>query len=116
MTTAPVTRRAMLTSGAALTVSLAPGARAEELVVSNYAAGSNGFPFAIALDRGMFKAEGLDITGIMSSEGGGTTVRNMVAGGVVYGEMNPAAFVAATQQGAKLRLVSDNSPVVVGFV
>ena len=52
--------------------------------------------------KSYFQEEGVDITGIISSEAGGTTVRNMVAGGVIFGEMNLAAFIAAVQQGAKL--------------
>ena len=94
----------------------APIAHAEEIVVSNYGSGSPPFPWSVALEKKYFQAEGVDITGIISSEGGGTTVRNMVAGGVIFGEMNPAAFVAAVQQGAKLRLVADTVPLIAGMV
>jgi len=95
---------------------LALAVRAEEIVVSNYGSGSPPFPWSIALEKKYFQEEGADITGIISSEGGGTTVRNMVAGGVIFGEMNPAAFVAAVQQGAKLRLVADTVPLIAGLV
>ena len=71
----------------------AAAVRAEEIVVSNYGSGSPPFPWSIALEKHYFQEEGVDITGIISSEGGGTTVRNMVAGGVIFGEMNPAAFI-----------------------
>ena len=91
-------------------------ARAEEIVVSNYGSGSPPFPWSVALEKKFFQQEGVDITGIISSEGGGTTVRNMVAGGVIFGEMNPAAFIAAVQSGAKLRLVADTVPLVAGQV
>ena len=91
-------------------------AGAEEIAVSNYGTGSNAFPWAVVLGKGYFKEEGLDITGIISSEGGGTTVRNMVAGGAVFGEMNPAAFISAVQQGAKLRMISDDVPLIAGLV
>ena len=90
--------------------------RAEEIVVSNYGSGSPPFPWSVALEKKFFQAEGVDITGIISSEGGGTTVRNMVAGGVIFGEMNPAAFIAAVQSGAKLRLVADTVPLIAGMV
>ena len=90
--------------------------RAEEIVVSNYGSGSPPFPWSVALEKKFFQAEGVDITGIISSEGGGTTVRNMVAGGVIFGEMNPAAFIAAVQSGAKLRLVADTVPLIAGLV
>jgi NitT/TauT family transport system substrate-binding protein len=91
-------------------------AAAEEIAVSNYGTGSNAFPWAVVIEGGFFKAEGLDITGIISSEGGGTTVRNMVAGGAVFGEMNPAAFISAVQQGARLRMISDDVPLIAGLV
>jgi NitT/TauT family transport system substrate-binding protein len=91
-------------------------ARAEDIVVSNYGSGSPPFPWSVALENKYFQQEGVDITGIISSEGGGTTVRNMVAGGVIFGEMNPAAFIAAVQQGAKLRLVADTVPLIAGLV
>ncbi|HET7884555.1 MAG TPA: ABC transporter substrate-binding protein [Acetobacteraceae bacterium] len=94
----------------------ATGARAEEIVVSNYGSGSPPFPWSVALEKQFFQQEGVDITGIISSEGGGTTVRNMVAGGVIFGEMNPAAFIAAVQQGARLRLVADTVPLIAGMV
>lgn len=90
-------------------------AAAEEIAVSNYGTGSNAFPWAVVLGKGYFKEEGLDITGIISSEGGGTTVRNMVAGGAVFGEMNPAAFISAVQQGAKLKMISDDIPLIAGL-
>ncbi len=97
-----------------LTMALTP-VRAEDIAVSNYGTGSNAFPWAVVLEGGFFKKEGLDITGIISSEGGGTTVRNMVAGGAVFGEMNPAAFISAVQQGAKLRMISDDIPLIAGM-
>jgi NitT/TauT family transport system substrate-binding protein len=96
---------------------LAPSAvHAEEIVVSNYGSGSPPFPWSVALEKKFFQQEGVDITGIISSEGGGTTVRNMVAGGVIFGEMNPAAFIAAVQNGAKLKLVADTVPLIAGLV
>ena len=74
------------------------GANAEEIVVSNYGVSANGMPFGVALAKGYFKDEGLNITGLISSAGGGTTLRNMLAGGgVPYGEVNPGAVVSAIQ-------------------
>ena len=104
---------AFLLAGLALFVT---PATAEEIAVSNYGTGSNAFPWAVVLGKGYFKEEGVDITGIISSEGGGTTVRNMVAGGAVFGEMNPAAFISAVQQGAKLKMISDDVPLIAGLV
>ena len=93
------------------------GAGAEELVVSNYAVSANGMPFGVALAKGYFKDEGLNITGLISSAGGGTTLRNMLAGGgVPYGEVNPGVVVSAILAGADLKIVSDNVLTVAEFV
>jgi NitT/TauT family transport system substrate-binding protein len=92
-------------------------AGAEEIVVSNYAVSANGMPFGVAMAKGYFKDEGLNITGLISSAGGGTTLRNMLAGGgVPYGEVNPGVIVSAMQAGADLRIVSDNVLTVAEFV
>ena len=77
---------------------------------------ANGIPFAVALDKGFFKAEGADVTGIISSQGGGTSIRNMLAGGVAYGEANPGVTAVAIIQGADLKIISDNVLTVAEFV
>jgi NitT/TauT family transport system substrate-binding protein len=90
--------------------------RAEEIVVSNYGVSANGMPYAVALAKGFFKAQGADVTGILSSDGGGTTVRTMLGGNLAYGEINPTATVTAIQQGADLKIVSDNVQTVAEFI
>jgi NitT/TauT family transport system substrate-binding protein len=71
----------------------------------------------VALAKGYFKEEGLNITGLISSAGGGTSLRNMLAGGgVPYGEVNPGVVVSAILAGADLRIVSDNVLTVAEFV
>jgi len=52
----------------------------------------------------------------LSSDGGGTTVRTMLGGNLAYGEINPTATVTAIQQGADLRIVSDNVQTVAEFI
>lgn len=102
--------------GALLAV-MAASSHAEELVVSNYGVSANGMPFGVALAKGYFKEEGLNITGLISSAGGGTTLRNMLAGGgVSYGEVNPVVVVSAVLAGADLKIVSDNVLTVAEFV
>ena len=100
-----------------LALALAPlAATAEEIVVSNYGVTTNGMPFAVAMAKGFFKQQGADVTGILSSDGGGTTVRTMLGGNLAYGEINPTATVIAIQQGADLKIVSDNVQTVAEFV
>jgi len=101
----------------AILAALAAGAsRAEQLVVSNYGIGANGMPFAIAMEKGLFKQEGADVDGILSSNGGGTTVRILLGGGLAYGEIDVAGTIAAIQQGADLKIVSDNVLTTGEFV
>jgi NitT/TauT family transport system substrate-binding protein len=101
---------------AALGAGLAAPARGDQIVVTQYGNTAGGWPYAIALAKGFFKAEGLDITGIISSQGGGTSLRNMLAGDVVYGEVNPGAVVVANQHGAGLTIISDNTISVADLV
>lgn len=100
----------------ALAAASASPVLAEEIVVSNYGVSANGMPFAVAMDKGYFKDEGINVTGIITSAGGGTTLRNMLAGNAPYGEVNPVVVVSAVLQGADLRIISDNVSTVAEFV
>ena len=100
----------------AFACALSTSARAEQIAVGNFGVSANGMPFAVALDKGFFTAEGIKVDGIITSAGGGTSLRNMIAGGVPYGEVNPGVVVAAIMQGADLRIISDNVLTVAEFV
>ena len=101
-------RFASLALGTLLGV-LATSATAEELAVGNYGVSANGMPFGVAMAKGYFKEEGINVTGLITSAGGGTSLRNMLAGGgVPYGEVNQGVVVSAILAGADLRIVSDN--------
>jgi NitT/TauT family transport system substrate-binding protein len=89
---------------------------AQQIVVSNYGVAANGMPYAVALAKGFFKQAGADVSGILSSQGGGTTIRNLQGGGLDYGEVDLAGTVAAIQQGADLHIISDNVLTVGEFV
>ncbi|HUD87053.1 MAG TPA: ABC transporter substrate-binding protein [Xanthobacteraceae bacterium] len=89
---------------------------AEQIVVSNYGVAANGMSYAIAMEKGFFKDEGADVSGVLSSAGGGTTVRNLMTGHLSYGEIDLAGTVAAIQQGADLKIISDNVLTVAEFV
>ena len=102
---------------AATLAGLGATAAAEELAIGNYGVSANGMPFGVALVKGYFKEEGLNITGLISSAGGGTSLRNMLAGGgVPYGEVNPGVVVSAILAGADLKIISDNVLTVAEFV
>src|SRR5712671_3116923 len=107
---------ARLAGVAALALAFCGSARTEEIAVGNFGVSANGIPFGVARAKGFFKEEGANVTGIITSAGGGTSLRNMLAGGVPYGEVNPGVVVAAIQQGADLKLISDNVLTVAEFV
>ncbi|WP_342364051.1 ABC transporter substrate-binding protein [Terrarubrum flagellatum] len=86
----------------------AQACRADQIVVTNYGVTVGGWPYAVALAKGFFKEEGADITGILTSAGGGTTIRNILAANVPYGEVGPAIAIQANLQGANLKIISDN--------
>lgn len=100
---------------ASLALTAPAPAQATQIAVGNFGVAANGMPFAVALEKGYFKAEGIDVTGIITSAGGGTSLRNMLAGGVPYGEVNPGVVVAAILQGADLKIIADNVLTVAEF-
>lgn len=108
--------RASAVLGASLFIGTA--ALAEEIDISNYGVAMNGMPFAVVMEKGYFAECGLDITGIISSPGGGTTIRNVLAGNLLYGEPSLAAVVTAVQSGADIKIISGNAHTVadISFV
>jgi len=75
------------------------------LTVTHWGSGMYGVPFAVALDKGFFKEAGVNVTGFITSQGGGTTVRNAMASEIPYGEVALPAAIAASKQGLKLTIV-----------
>jgi NitT/TauT family transport system substrate-binding protein len=103
------------TLGAVLLAAALPTG-AEEIVVSNYGVTTNGMPFAVAMEKGFFKKFNANVTGILTSDGGGTTIRNLLGGKLAYGEAAPSAIVSAVQGGADLKIISGNVHTVAEFV
>ena len=56
---------------ALLSLGLPVEAGAEEIAVGNYGIAANGMPYAVALEKKLFQQEGANVTGIISSQGGG---------------------------------------------
>lgn len=82
-----------------------PAQAADRIAVSQYGIIVETLPWAIALDKGMFAKEGLDVDGFIDSTGGGTTVRNMLAGNIPFAEIAVPAAVAAMQNGVDMKVV-----------
>jgi NitT/TauT family transport system substrate-binding protein len=71
------------------------GVRAETITVTHWGGQFYGVPYAVAMEKGFFKKNGVDVTGILTAAGGGTAVRNTLAGGIPFGEVSLAAAVQA---------------------
>jgi NitT/TauT family transport system substrate-binding protein len=80
--------------------------RADEISVTQWGQSLYGLPFAVGMDKGLFKKAGIDITGIIGSAGGGTTVRNILASATPYGEVALPAVLAAARGGLDLVIVN----------
>lgn len=89
---------------------LLPGvASSVEIVAAHWGGDIACTPLAVARQLGLFKKHGVDITGVLTSEGGGTTMRNLLAGDLPYGEVGPPAVLAAVREGVDVRIVDANS-------
>jgi NitT/TauT family transport system substrate-binding protein len=78
---------------------------AEQISVTHWGVLLYGAPYAVAMERGYFRQAGIDISGIFSSKGGGTTVRNMILGGLPFGEVALSSAIAAEREGLDIRIV-----------
>jgi NitT/TauT family transport system substrate-binding protein len=85
------------------------GAFAEDIGVANFGTATNGMPWAVVLEKGYFKEAGVDITGIISSLGGGTDIRVMLGGNLPFAEVGLSALLSANEAGADLVIVSCTS-------
>lgn len=81
-------------------------ARAEDIVVTHYGSLLYGLPYAIAMEKGYFKEAGVDIKGILTSKGGGTSVRNMMAGDTLFAEVALPAALSAIKEGFNIKIIS----------
>jgi NitT/TauT family transport system substrate-binding protein len=91
--------------GALAAASLAVAARAETITVTHWGSAFYGAPYAVAMAKGFFKKHGLDITGILTSAGGGTSVRNTLAGDLPFGEVALPAAILAINSGQPLKII-----------
>ena len=103
-------RLGLLLSVAAIIVAWeSSSARAETITVTHWGGQFYGVPYAVAMEKGFFKKNGVDVTGILTAAGGGTAVRNTLAGGIPFGEVSLAAAVQAINSGQKLIIIGAGS-------
>jgi len=97
--------RAVLIALVASIAVAANSAWAETITVTHYGSAFYGAPYAVAMANGYFKQRGVDITGVLTSAGGGTSVRNMLASDLPFGEVALPAAVAAINHGEPLKIL-----------
>ena len=98
----------LMTRLAAVLAALVAGcciARADSITVTHYGSAFYGAPYAVAMAKGLFKQRGVDISGILTSAGGGTSVRNMLASDLPFGEVATSAAIAAINHGEPLKIL-----------
>lgn len=94
-----------LALGVALSGTLPVQGQAAEISVTHWGVLMYGAPYAVAIEKGYYKEAGVDVTGVLTSKGGGTTMRNVMAAQLPYGEVALSAVVAAINQGIDLKIV-----------
>jgi NitT/TauT family transport system substrate-binding protein len=92
-------------AAALMALGLTRGASADTITVTHWGAAFYGAPYAVAMAKGFFKQRGVDITGVLTSTGGGTSVRNTLAGDLPYGEVALPAAIEAMRAGQPLKIV-----------
>ena len=97
----------------------AAAARAENsLSVTQYGVAATSLPWGVARDENFFEASGVAIDSIVSSNGGGTSVRNMMASGLPFAEVATSAGVAAVEAGLDVIFIysANNNTADMGWV
>ena len=84
---------------------LTEGGEGGDVTVSNHPALLFSPPWITAQEEGLFERHGVQVKQIVGSEGGGTTVRNVVSGGLPIGEVATTAAITAFLAGADIRIV-----------
>ncbi len=100
----------------ALSLATAWPANAVDILVTQYKNDPSGASYAIALEKGFFKKHGLDVTGIISGAGGGSSVRNAMASDLGYGDVTAAPVIAAAEQGQDVKIISITSRSLADLV
>jgi NitT/TauT family transport system substrate-binding protein len=99
-----------------LSLAAAAPAGAGDLLVTQYRSDPSGAPYAIALEKGFFKKQGLDVTDIVAGAGGGASVRSAIASDFGFGDVTAAAVIVAAEQGQDVKIVNITSRSLADLV
>ncbi|MDR3524258.1 MAG: ABC transporter substrate-binding protein [Acetobacteraceae bacterium] len=104
-----------LASTACFLLTLA-SAHAETITVTHWGDSFYGAPYAVAMAKGFFKDKGVDVTGVLTSQGGGTSVRNTLAGDLPFGEVALSAAIEAINNGVPLKIIGGGVQTVADIL
>lgn len=90
-------------------VAMASPCQAFQLAVSQYGRVTATLPWAVAIEKGYFDQAGVKIDQVISGAGGGTTLRNVLASDLPYGEVATSAAIAARRAGLDVVIVNTSS-------
>lgn len=116
-----LTRRALCASGlGAIGAALLPrSARAAfdlEIMAPYYKSLITMAPIAVALERGDYAKHGINVTGVLTSVGGGTGLRNMIGADLGYAEMGTASVLAGFKAGLDVKIVHNSIRTVTDIL
>jgi NitT/TauT family transport system substrate-binding protein len=80
-----------------------------QLAVSQYGRVTATLPWAVAMEKGYFDDAGIKIDEVIAGAGGGTTLRNVFASDLPYGEVATSAAIAASRAGLDIVIVNTSS-------
>jgi NitT/TauT family transport system substrate-binding protein len=107
--------RARLALFAVFLLGIVP-ARAETITVTHWGDAFYGAPYAVAMAKGYFSQNGVEVTGILTSQGGGTSVRNTLAGDLPFGEVALSAAIEAINNGVPLKIIGGGVQTVADIL
>lgn len=82
------------------------GTQAVGLSVSHWPTLLYSVPWAVAIEQGYFEERDIRLDEIVGSSGGGTTVRNVVTGGLPLGAVATPAAINAFNEGSSLKILA----------
>jgi len=93
----------------AVTMLCSHPAQAFQLAISQYGRVTASLPWAVAMEKGYFQDAGIKIDQIIAGAGGGTTLRNVLASDLPYGEVATSAALAAARSGIDVVIINTAS-------
>jgi NitT/TauT family transport system substrate-binding protein len=92
-----------------MATAFASSAHAYQLAISQYGRVTATLPWAVAMEKGYFDDAGIKIDQVIAGAGGGTTLRNVLASDLPYGEVATSAVIAAKRAGLDVVIVNSAS-------